>query len=87
MKTITKFAAAAALAIATATAAFAADADPASLQLLERNTYVNANGGAAHYGHQSVARTYRGVDAFAQAPLQGTGSDTSAYDFGIASQH
>lgn len=87
MKTITKFAAAAVLAVTAATSAFAADADPASLQLQERNTYVYANGPASRPAHeQFVADAYRGTESFAQAPLQAHSPNFYVRNFGAGSQ-
>lgn len=71
MKTITKFAAAAVFAATAATSALAADVDPSALQLQERNTYIYANGPTAKPVHeQDIARSFRGSEAFAQAPVQ-----------------
>jgi len=87
MKTITKIAAATVLAVTAATSAFAADADPASLQLQERNTYVYANGPASNPAHAQFAPSaYRGTESFAQAPFQVQGPNYNVRDFGAGSQ-
>lgn len=69
MKTITKLATAALFAVTAAAPAFATD--PEALQLQERNTYIYANGPTAKPVHeQAFARVNRGIEAFAQAPVQ-----------------